>query len=63
MQVRALHSFVDETGRHHEGDVIEMADGIAVRRIQAGLVQRVIQEPEMAVQREPEMAVTRGKRR
>jgi hypothetical protein len=64
MTVRAISSFVDETGRHSAGDVFEMADGIAVQRIKAGLVQRVAEEPLTATMPERfETAVTRrGKR-
>jgi len=55
---------VDETGRHSAGDVFEMADGIAVQRIKAGLVQRVAEEPLTATMPARfETAVTRrGKR-
>lgn len=63
MQVRALESFVDETGRHSAGDVFSMGDEIAVIRIKCGLVARVMEEPRTATLPEPEMAVTRGKRR
>jgi hypothetical protein len=63
MQVRALESFVDETGRHSPGDVFEMADGAAVQRIKSGLVVRVAEEPETAVRARPETAVTRKGRR
>jgi hypothetical protein len=63
MQVRALESFVDETGRHSAGDVFPMADETAVIRIKAGLVVRAMEEPRTATMPEPEMAVTRGKRR
>lgn len=63
MQVRALESFVDETGRHSMGDVFHMADGLAVLRIQAGLVQRLDAEPRTATLPEPEMAVLRRRGR
>lgn len=63
MRVRVLTTFVAE-GRHREaGDEFEMADHLAVIRIKAGLVQRVAEEPRMAVTPEPELAVSRrGKR-
>jgi hypothetical protein len=63
MQVRALESFVDETGRHSPGDLFQMADDVAVVRIKSGLVARVADEPETAVRSKPEMAVMRGGKR
>lgn len=63
MLVRALTDFVSETGTHHSGDEFEMEDGLAVVRIQGGLVQRVPSEPERAVKAEPEQAVTRKRGR
>jgi hypothetical protein len=63
MQVRALESFVDETGRHSAGDIFPMSDEFAVIRIRSGLVVRVLEEPRTATRPEPEMAVTRRKRR
>jgi hypothetical protein len=59
MQVRALQSFVDESGRHSAGEVFEMADGLAVQRIKAGLVQRAADRPETATATKPETATTR----
>jgi hypothetical protein len=62
MKVRALTTFVDESGKHEPGDVCEMADVVADLRIKAGLVAPLV-APEVreAVAPEPETAVTRKK--
>lgn len=61
MKVRALTSFTDESGAHEPGDEFEMADNLAVIRMQAFLVARVAEEPRTATKPEPEKAV-RSKR-
>lgn len=59
MHVRALQAFVDETGRHEPGDELKMDDSVALIRIKAGVVVRVVEEPRTATRPEPETAVTR----
>jgi hypothetical protein len=65
MKVRALTTFVDESGQHEPGDVCEMAAAVADLRIKAGLVAPIV-APQVreAVAPEPETAVIRkrGKR-
>jgi len=63
MKVRALTSFHDESGVHSVGDEFEMSDELAVIRIQGGLVQRAVAEPQTATRPEPEKAVTRTMRK
>jgi hypothetical protein len=57
MLVRALMAFGSESGLHAAGDVWEMADSLAVLRIEAGLVAPSRKAPEKATAPEPEVAV------
>jgi len=66
MKVRALTSFVCESGQVEAGAVLEMADDVAAVRIAAGMVEPAGEKVETATAKHHEKAETtvsrRGKR-
>jgi len=63
LKVRALTTFVAESGAHQAGEVFDCAIDDAGEWLRAGLVERVIPEIETAARQAPEVAVTRKGRR
>jgi maltose-binding protein MalE len=63
MKVRALTTFVAESGAHQAGEVFDVSADDAGEWLRAGLIERLAPEVETATRQPPEAAVTRKGRR